>query len=107
MCLNIPELISCAAPLVAQTRVALCRCPGLFEIFADAQEEGDGSGKEVIVNFGEGEITQHQIDSTLLRDGAWAILSIVFAAIMLRIGTRSTFLTINGIVMILVRSQWP
>jgi hypothetical protein len=66
-------------------------------------KEGDGSGRKVIVNYGEDDIVKRQIDKTLYRDIMWALLSVFFATVMLRIGTKSTFLTATGIFMILVR----
>ena len=65
-------------------------------------ENGDGSGKRVIINFGEGDLVTAQINRQLFDDSRWAILSLVLAAVMLRIGSQSTFLTVCGVIMLLL-----
>jgi hypothetical protein len=81
-----------------------CQCfADLFSLFEASAEGGDGSSKKVIINFGEGDIIKKQVDKQLLADAKWAILSVVLATIMLRIGSQSTFITVVGIFMIVVR----
>jgi hypothetical protein len=70
----------------------------LLELFAGAQSD------RVIVNFGEDDIIARQVDQQLLRDATWSGLSLLSAAVMLRVGAGSTFLTIVGIFQLLVRT---
>jgi hypothetical protein len=87
----------------------------LFKVLLGAHGQADGSGKKVIVNFGESEIIRVQTIGQLLRDALWAILSVVIAMSMLRIGTQSTFLTLTGMFQVMVRpslecgcvASWP
>ena len=47
---------------------------------------------------------KEQIDRQLIDDIMWALLSVIIAALMLRVGTQSSFLTATGIFVIIVRS---
>ena len=58
---------------------------------------------DVIVNFGEDAIIARQVDVQLLQDAMWSGLSLLCAAVMLRLGAGSTFLTIAGIFQLMVR----
>ena len=94
-----------ASGVHALTRRARPRRADLFAIFEQGEDAGDGSGRAVVVNFGESSLIKAQVDRQLLSDALWAVLSVVLAAIMLRVGSQSTFLTAAGIFMILVRHQ--
>ena len=73
-------------------------CAELIDMFEEEQTD------EIIVNYGEEIINVVQINQQLFRDLRWAALSVVLAAVMLRIGSGSTFMTLAGIFQIVVRS---
>lgn len=100
--LFLPSCVACTStpPVAGPARARA----DLFNIFEQGAEAGDGSGREVVVNFGESQLIKAQVDRQLLNDALWAVLSVVLAAIMLRVGSQSTFLTVAGIFMILVRA---
>lgn len=56
----------------------------------------------IVVNFGEDDIISRQVDMQLLRDTLWSGLSLLCAAVMLRIGAGSTFLTLAGVFQLVV-----
>jgi hypothetical protein len=71
---------------------------------AKEQEEKIGKPpKEIIINYGQKDITRKQIDRQLYSDLVYVIITVTLAATVLRIGTKSTFMTIVGIFQILVR----
>lgn len=69
-----------------------------MDLFAD-EATGD-----IIINYGETDIIQRQVDRQLMRDARWAVLSLIAAALFLRAGAGSTFLTAAGLFQILVRT---
>lgn len=73
----------------------------LMDLFADEASEA------VIINYGETDIIQRQVDRQLMRDARWVGLSLVAAALFLRLGTGSTFLTAAGLFQIIVRPPPP
>lgn len=75
-------------------------CADLLKLFTAAQSD------DVIINFGEDSIIARQVDLQLLRDSYWAGLSLLCAAIMLRLGAGSTFLTIAGVFQLVVRPSF-
>ena len=72
-----------------------------MDLFAEEATE------RIIINYGETDIIQRQVDRQLLRDARWALLSLLAAAIFLRVGAGSTFLTFAGLVQIIVRPSPP
>ena len=73
-------------------------CPAdLIDLFEDEQTDS------VIINYGENTINTRQINQQINEDLYWAVLSMAFAALMLRIGSGSWFMTVAGIFQIIVR----
>lgn len=76
----------------------------LFDIFDDTMSASEKADNPyLIINYGESLIVQKEIDRTILRDAAKAGISLILAAIMLRLGTGSFVLTVSGVVQIVVR----
>ena len=57
----------------------------------------------ILINYGERFITSRQMFAQIFLDLRWALLSIVLAGVMLRIGSGSTFMTLAGVFQIIVR----
>eukprot|EP00892_Ulva_mutabilis_P004434 jgi/Ulvmu1/2362/UM013_0210.1 len=68
----------------------------LIDLFDDEQSDS------IIINYGENTINTRQINQQINEDLYWAVLSMFFAAIMLRLGSGSWFMTIAGIFQIIV-----
>jgi hypothetical protein len=58
--------------------------------------------KHIRIRYGEQTLTERQILGELYSDGLWALLSMLLAAVMLRVGSGSTFITLAGIFQIVV-----
>lgn len=71
----------------------------LIDLFEDEQSDS------IIINYGENTINTRQINRQINEDLYWAVLSMVFAAAMLRLGSGSWFMTAAGLFQIIVRSR--
>lgn len=65
----------------------------------------DEASDSIIINYGERVITSRQMFAQIFLDLRWALLSVLLAAAMLRIGSGSTFMTFAGVFQIVVRSS--
>ena len=65
----------------------------------------DEASDSIIINYGERIITSRQMFAQIFLDLRWALLSVLLAAVMLRIGSGSTFMTFAGVFQIVVRSS--
>lgn len=81
----------------------------LIDFLAEAQEDPIGTVPDgpnpIIINYGQKDINRKQIDQQILNDLAYAGFSLLLAAVMLRLGSGSTFMTLAGIFQIVVRSR--